>query len=326
MNKTVRNYLTAAFIPVIISGFASGNASAGGVLDVDFFDDVTFSAPIGVDNPYWPLNPDGKSRIFTYEAEGEDGCVVNKIYVDGGPPGGPTTGVKMLTGDYAFLGQVLEVLDIEWVDEECDGNLVETEITFDWYAQDDFKNIWYMGEASRDFGDVEIDGEEVPCPTLEQVPLGTPEDDWEDFGFGGDFFTECTAGSWEAGIEGGEGEDAVIGEPGIVVPSDMPLGPGSEPLGNGTYYMQEVAFEAQDMAKILRQGAALSVEDGVDPGEYDNCRKVKEWNPFEHGGSVEHKWYCHDQGEDYGPGLVLIEGVGGGRTEVETLVEINPAY
>ena len=42
-------------------------------------------------------------------------------------------------------------------------------------------------------------------------------------------------------------------------------------------------------------------------------------NPFEPGASVEHKWYCRD-----GAGLVLIEGVGGGRTEVETLTEVGP--
>lgn len=321
MNKTGKNSLKTASILLIIVSFAGVTASAGGLLDVDFFDDVTFGAPMLIDNPYWPLNPDGASRTLTFEAETDDGCVINKIYVNGGPPGGPVTGIKMLTGEYAFLGPVLEVLDIEWVDEECDGNLVETEITFDWYAQDDFKNIWYMGEASRDFGDAEIDGEEVPCPTLAEIPLGTPEAGWPSE----ELFRECTAGSWEAGIVGGEGDDAVVGEPGIVVPSDMPFGPDGDPLSNGTYYMQEIAFEAQDMAKILRQGATLSVDDGVDPGDYDNCRKVKEWNPFEHGGSVEHKWYCHDEDADYGPGLVLIEGVGGGPTEIETLVDIDPA-
>ena len=322
MNKTGNNLPYAASIFLIIISLAGGTASAGGLLDVDFFDDVTFGAPMLVDNPYWPLNPDGMSRTFTYEAETDEGCVINKIYIKGGPPGGPVTGVKMLTGDYAFLGQVLEVLDIEWVDEECDGNLVETEITFDWYAQDDFKNIWYMGEASRDFGDVEIDGEEVPCPTLTEIALGTPVEGWPS----PELFRECTAGSWEAGIEGGEGDDAVVGEPGIVVPSDMPFGLDGDPLSNGTYFLQEVAFEAQDMAKILRQGASLAVDDGIDPGEYDNCRKVKEWNPFEHGGSVEHKWYCHDEDSDYGPGLVLIEGVGGGPTEYETLIEIDPPF
>lgn len=307
MNKTGKNHFAAMVIAAITMGFAGGNALAGGFLDVDFFDDVTFGAPMTVNNPYWPLNPDGLPRTFTYEAETEDGCIINKMYIKGGPPGGPTTGVKSLTGDYSFLGQVLEVLDIEWVDEECDGNSVETEVTLDWYVQDDFKNIWYMGELSRSFED-ECEAGEFDRTT----PTDTDD--------------ECYEGSWEAGITAGEDDEAVTGEPGIVVPSDMPFGPGGEPLSNGAYYMQEVAFEAQDMAKVLRQNAPLSVDEGVAPGEYDNCRKVKEWNPFEHGGSVEHKWYCHDLDQPYGPGLVLIEGIGGGPTEVETLVEIDPAY
>jgi len=298
-----------AVLAIITMGIAAGGAKAGGLLDVDFFTDVTFSAPMTVDNPYWPLNPDGATRTFTYEAETEDGCVINTLFVNGGPPGGPWATSKTLTGAYAFLGEVLEVLDIEWVDEECDGNLVQTELTFDWYAQDNFKNIWYMGEYSRNF---EVLDDGTQCPPFVSMDDDVPE--------------ECTEGSWEAGIEGGEGDEAVVGEPGIVVPSDMPFGLDGEPLSTGTYYLQEVAFEAQDMAKILRLDASLSVEDGVAPGDYDNCRKVKEWNPFEHGGSVEHKWYCHVEEDDYGPGLVLIEGVGGGPTEVETLTEIDPAF
>lgn len=321
MQKTGKNERVIVALAVLASSLYGANASAGGLLDVDF-DEVTFGTPLLVNNPYWPLAPDGKSRTLTYEAETEDGCIVNKIYVYGGPMGGPVAGTKTLTGVYASMGPVLEVLDIEWVDEECDGNLAESEVTFDWYAQDDFGNIWYMGEASRDFGDVEIDGEDVPCPSLIDVPLGSPVAAWPSE----ELYLECTAGSWESGIESGEGEDAVVGTPGIVVPSDMPFGPDGEPLSNGAFYMQEVAFEAQDMAKILRQGAALSVDDGLAPGEYDNCRKVKEWNPFEPGASVEHKWYCHDTDQAYGPGLVLIQGIGGGPTETETLVEIDPAY
>jgi hypothetical protein len=306
MTKTRKSYWAGVILSGITASLAGGNAVAGGFLDVDF-DQVTFSTPLMIDNPYWPLNPDGASRTFTYEAETEDGCVLNKLYINGGPPGGPIAGTKMLTGAYASLGEVLEVADVEWVDEECDGNFVETEVTLDWYAQDDFGNIWYMGELSRNFEDECEEGEFDPS-----TPTNTED--------------ECYEGSWEAGITAGEGDEAVTGEPGIVVPSDMPLGASGEPLAAGTYYMQEVAFEAQDMAKILRLHAPLSVDDGVAPGEYDNCRKVKEWNPFEHGGSVEHKWYCHDTEQDYGPGLVLTEGVGGGPTEVETLVEIDPAF
>ena len=307
MNIKSRQLPALLILSAVALGFTGGNAQAGGFLDVDFFNDVNFSTPMTIDNPYWPLSPDGASRTFTYEAETEDGCVINKIFVNGGPPGGPVTGVKTLSGDYSFLGQVLEVLDIEWIDEECDGNRVETEVTLDWYAQDDFGNIWYMGELSRTFEDECEEGE-----FDRTTPTNTDD--------------ECYEGSWEAGVTAGEDDEAVTGEPGIVVPSDLPLGVSGEPLSTGTYYLQEVAFEAQDMAKILRQHAPLSVDDGIAPADYDNCRKVKEWNPFEHGGSVEHKWYCHAAGQDYGPGLVLIEGIGGGRTEVETLVDIDPAF
>jgi len=198
------------------------------------------------------------------------------------------------------------VLDIEWIDEECDGNLEESEVTFDWYAQDDFGNIWYMGEASRDFGEVDIDDVEVECPSLDDVPLGTPAAGWPSEAL----YTECTAGSWESGIAAGDEDEMVVGQPGIVVPSDTPYGPAGEALANGTFYMQEVAFGAEDMAKILQVSTRLD--------DYEMCRKVKEWNPFEHGGSVEHKWYCMD-----GRGLELIEGVGGGRTEVEELVSVT---
>lgn len=321
MKKNAGSFFTAGLVAFAAAGFMAQDARAGGLLDVGF-DPINFSSPMQIDNPYWPLNPDGASRTLTYEAETEDGCIVDKIFVHGGPAGGPVTGVKFLTGDYAAIGQVLEVLDIEWIDEECDGNPVEAEVTFDWYAQDDYGNIWYMGEASRDFGDVEIDGEEVACPSLSDVALGAPVEDWPSEAL----FDECTSGSWESGVEGGEGDDAVVASPGIIVPADMPTGASGEPLSNGTYYLQEVAFEAQDMAKILRQDAPLSVDDGVDPGEYENCRKVKEWNPFEPGASVEHKWYCRDPEQAYGPGLVVIEGIGGGPTEVETLVEIDPAF
>lgn len=302
MNKTGKNQFAAMIIAAIIMGFAGGNALAGGFLDVDFFDDVTFSAPTTVNNPYWPLNPDGlfTSREFTYEAETEDECVVNTVFVNGGPAPYFDTGRKTVTvGGNNY--NTLEVLDIEWIQEECEGDFVETEVTLDWYAQDDFGNIWYMGELSRSFEDECEEGD-----FDRDTPTNTDD--------------ECYGGSWEAGVTAGEGEDAVTGMPGIVVPSDTPFGPDGEPLSNGTYYFQEVAFEAEDMAKILRQDASISVEDGIEPGEYEFCRKVKEWNPFEPGGSVEHKWYCTDSPG----GLVLIMGVGGGRTEVETLVEVGP--
>ena len=306
MNNIRKNHFIATIIAMITMGIASSGALAGGFLDAEF-EDATFSLPLKIHNEYWPLNPAGDTstaRTFTYTAETEDECVINTLYVNSGmhvsdllAPGTKTITVEIdgLPTNYTAL----EVLDIEWIQEGCDGNFVESEVTLDWYAQDDFQNIWYMGELSRSFED-ECEGG-VFDPSL---PTNTDD--------------ECYAGSWEAGVEAGDEGDEVTGQPGIVVPSDFPFGDG-ELISNGTYYFQEVAFEAEDMAKILKRSTSLSVEDGIAPGEYTECRKVKEWNPYEPGESVEHKWYCKG-----GNGLVLIEGIGGGPTEVETLVEVSP--
>ncbi len=297
MDKIRKSHIVATVVAMITMSLAGGSALAGGFLDVEFAD-ADFTSPLVIDNPYWPLNPvgGGISLSFTYEAETEDECVENTVFVYSGPYF--DTGVKTVTVDGDDY-DALEVLDIEYIQEDCEGDFVESEVTLDWYAQDDFGNIWYMGELSRSFD------EEDGCH-LGTFDRNTPTDT-------GDV---CYAGSWEAGVTAGDGDDAVTGMPGIVVPSNYPFGPEGKPLSNGTYYFQEVAYEAEDMAKILKLSTSLSVEDGMEPGEYDECRKVKEWNPYEPGESVEHKWYCAD-----GPGLVLIEGIGGGPTEVETLVD-----
>ena len=314
--KRSKNILCGAGAIVLLSmGMGGNTAVAGGLLDIEF-GDVPFAAPLVIDNPYWPLNPDGATRTFTYIGETEDECVVDQVRVNDASYGA-TYDLSTDDGTSPYYGlTALQVVDIEWVFEDveegnCNASLLMSpgaddaikELTLDWYVQDIQQNIWYVGEYSQSFEDILEDGVEILCS----------EFDFQD----GDVPEECTEGSWEAGIAGGEGDEAVVGEAGIVVPGDFPL-PG-EALQNGTYFMQEVAFEAEDMAKILRQGAALSVEDGVAPGDYENCRKTKEWTALEPGASVEHKWYCAD-----GPGLVLIEGVGGGPTEFEILVDVNP--
>lgn len=299
MHNRKNNLYGVSLIAAIMLGTASNVAFAGGLLDIEF-GDVTFSNPLTIDNPYWPLRPDNNSRTFTYISETVDECVIDQVTIDGT--------IYLLTGNAPYNGHTaIQVVDTEWVFEEvevCDLGLLPDdsaikEYTLDWYMQDDQQNIWYVGELSQNF-------EEEGCGTYPNLSVN-PVDD-----------PQCFEGSWEAGKIGGTGDDAVIGEAGIVVPSDMPL--PDEPLENGTYFMQEVAYEAEDMAKILRQNASLTVEDGVEPGEYENCRKTKEWTALEPGASVEHKWYCAD-----GPGLVLIEGIGGGPTEYEVLTEVTPA-
>ena len=288
MYKSNKN-IVVAIIAALSMGITSGGTFAGGLLDIAFprgdFDEMPVPTPPPgtiINNPYWPLNPDGLERTFTYVGETEDECVIIQISVNDNVYGATHT----LNGAMPYTDLVaLQVLDTEWVFdefEECDPALLIpdedaiTEKTLDWYLQDDRENIWYVGEYSQSFENEEGDTFDCGIP-FEPTGVGVPP--------------ECKEGSWEAGIEWGEGDEAIVGVAGIVVPGDLPL--LGEPLKNGNYFMQEVAFEAEDMAKILRQHASL--------GEYEDCRKTKEWTALEPGGSVEHKWYCAG-----GPGLVLI--------------------
>lgn len=296
---SIASIATAAAMSV-----ASTSALAGGLLEIEFdendFDDspamngaVVMSM---ISNPYWPLSPDAMYvRTFAYIGGSEDDCVINRILVD------PTDTKSDFSAPYEKIHAQV-VLDEEWLieladEEECDTSIEPdddelTERTLDWYAQDIYSNVWYMGEHSRIFED--------GCPGAEVPDADAPE--------------ACFEGSWEAGQYGPDME--ILAQAGIVVPSDHPT--GDEAIATGTFYSQEVAEAAEDMAKILRQRAPLTVEDGVLPGEYENCRTVKEWTALDPGASVEHKWYCSD-----GAGLVLIQGIGGGPTEDEVLVEVG---
>ena len=314
MDKIRKSHIIATVGAVITMGIASGSAFAGGFLDVEF-SDVDLNTPLIIDNPYWPLRPDVpadctvsdtcNNRIFTYIGETDDECVIDQISVNDPVFGATYELNEFETAPAPYDGLVaVQVVDTEWVFEElpdgveCDTDLLFgddadealKELTLDWYVQDDQDNIWYVGELSQNY-------EEDGCGSYPN-PDVNPVDD-----------PQCFEGSWEAGMPGGEDDEEVIGEAGIVVPGDEPI--AGEPLSNGTYYFQEVAYEAEDMAKVLRMNARLD--------DFESCRKVKEWNPLEHGESVEHKWYCPDGG-----GLVLIEGKGGGPTEVEELVSIVP--
>jgi hypothetical protein len=57
MYKNLKKYLAAYIIGLISMGVTSGNAVAGGLveIDIDFAND--FDNPLDIDNPYWPLLP-----------------------------------------------------------------------------------------------------------------------------------------------------------------------------------------------------------------------------------------------------------------------------
>ncbi len=83
----------------------------------------------GVDHPLFPLVP---GTTYTYEKDTADGL--------------ETTEVEVLHATKVILGVTCVVVrDIVTLD----GDLVED--TLDWFAQDVFGNVWYLGEESKDY-------------------------------------------------------------------------------------------------------------------------------------------------------------------------------
>jgi hypothetical protein len=100
-----------------------------------------------IDNPYWPMTPGSR---WVYRETDADGTVQRVVVT-------VTDSTKTIEGIEATVVR-------DTVTE--DGEVVED--TFDWYAQDRWGNVWYLGEATKEY-----DGAEV-----------------------------STAGSWEAGVDG----------------------------------------------------------------------------------------------------------------------------
>ncbi len=96
----------------------------------------------------------------------------------------------------------------------------------------------------------------------------------------GNLIGTSTAGSWEAG----QGDPAA--KPGIVMLAD--------PRPGDSYQQEFAPGVAEDMAKVLRLNASVSVP----YGDFENCLDTKEWTPLEPG-HVEQKFYAP------GVGLVL---------------------
>jgi len=93
-----------------------------------------------------------------------------------------------------------------------------------------------------------------------------------------------TAGSWEAGVDGAE--------PGIIMLADPQV---------GDWYREEYyEGEAEDMAEIVSLDESVTVPNG----SYDDCLKIRDWNPLDPENVVEYKWYAA------GIGVIMEQEVG----------------
>jgi hypothetical protein len=112
---------------VILFGFPSGIVLAEPCKLPDL-DSAVFTAPLLINNPFWPLEP---GTTFIYEPVPNEEDVVNTVAV---------------TGDFKTITVKNQFIDCRVVhDVETVGGKI-TEDTYDWYAQDDEGNIWYCGE------------------------------------------------------------------------------------------------------------------------------------------------------------------------------------
>lgn len=131
------------------------------------FDSADFDSDSDdINNMYMPLVP---GTEFDYEADTEDGIERDEVVVTNNP-------CNILGVD------CIEVTDNAYLD----GCLIEH--TFDWFAQDIFGNVWYLGEDTESYT---VDDD---CNILEM----------------------STEGSWEAGVDGAEAGIVMLANPKMV--------------------------------------------------------------------------------------------------------------
>jgi len=118
------------------------------------FNPRNFSSPLNINNPLFPL---AAGKTYTYLGNGTDGCEQDRMAI--------TNQTKFIAGVTARV-----VHDQVLVGATCSSRMVLAEDTYDWYAQDNNGNVWYLGENSKE---CDMAGHCVP-----------------------------SAGSWQAGVNG----------------------------------------------------------------------------------------------------------------------------
>lgn len=148
---------------VALAALQSPTALARPVL-TPTFDPANFTSP--VQNPYFPLVA---GTTYFYEAATEEGLFRTEVTV--------TATTKVIAGVSA-----IEVHDVVRLEVE-NGLTVLIEDTQDWYAPDNFGNVWYLGESTVEY---------------------LYDESWNVTG-------TSMEGSWEAGVDGAQ--------PGFIMPA-----------------------------------------------------------------------------------------------------------
>ncbi len=162
MGKPARWLACVVVAAVLVVGAAQGKE-----IEVPVVNAADFSAP--VDNLYFPMS---HGLTYRYLADEEDGLVRTEVT--------QTFGIKVIQGVSCTIVHDTEEI---WVEDLA--IWVTLEDTFDWYAWDNWGNVWYFGED-----------------TLEYIY----DDDWN-------LIDTSTEGSWEAGQAGATAGILMLADP-----------------------------------------------------------------------------------------------------------------
>jgi len=124
-------FIFILFITVVMTAFSAVCVKAE-PFSPPMFDPDNFDDPTDILNPFLTFIPE---TAFCYEAETEDGTEQDEVTV---------TECEQEIAEV----QTIVVRDSVWLKDDEGRHL--TEDTFDYYAQDDEGNVWYLGEASKE--------------------------------------------------------------------------------------------------------------------------------------------------------------------------------
>lgn len=132
--RSIRIIFVLSVTVGIIIGFSTKAAKADPFI-VPMFNAANFPDPPDISNPFLTLIA---GTAFCYVADTEDGTEINEVTV-------VAKGKNACTIPIAGV-QAIVVRDAVRLDGEL------TEDTYDFYAQDDAGNVWYLGEATEECG------------------------------------------------------------------------------------------------------------------------------------------------------------------------------
>lgn len=130
---TIVFYLFFSILVVTLIGGPVNKAAAKNI-EMPSFESAVFSDPLTINNSYMPLHI---GDTYVYRAETEDGIEEDTVVV--------TTDSRTFRGVQCRAVSDIVTLTNDVLDHQ------QTEVTTDWYAQDDDSNVWYCGEDTIEY-------------------------------------------------------------------------------------------------------------------------------------------------------------------------------